>query len=71
MCKKYLNPELNLDKLAKLRNYNSDQGDVSKDQIKSDDLIERVEHIKADNSLMQFTEWQCVSNPKNKKKVVK
>ena len=38
--------------------------DVRKDQIKSDDLIQRVEQIKTDDSLMQFPE--CVSNPKNK-----
>lgn len=51
---------------SKLRNDNFDQWDVRKDQIKSDDLIQRVEQIKTDDSLMQFPE--CVSNPKNKKR---
>ena len=48
-----------LEKLAKLRNDNFDQWDVRKGQIKPDDLIQRVEQIKTDDSLMQFTEWQC------------
>lgn len=35
----------------------------------SDDLIQRVEEIKTDDSLMQFPD--CVSNPKAKKEAVK
>ena len=43
LAQKILNPELKLDKIAKLRNDNFDQWDVGKIQIKSDDLINRVE----------------------------